>query len=192
MKRTILFTVTFILALSAQNKPTCDKCSATYISTAEMQAYGKRGMERHIIDQQVRAVDVGKSHVGIGMVYRGKLDQPQTASVAEHDYVSEVYHIIDGTATLVTGSTLVDAKPRPADYEAVRLLNGPGSNAVSTRNGATYHLVPGDVIVIPAGVGHWYTKIDDHISYLMVRIDPDKVVPLKDEAASKADLAKGR
>jgi hypothetical protein len=38
-------------------------------------------------------------------------------------------------------------------------------------------------------VGHWFTRIDDHITYLMVRIDPDKVVPLKSEAESKADLA---
>ncbi len=58
------------------------------------------------------------------------------------------------------------------------------------RNGATYQLKAGDVIVIPAGVGHWFTKVDDHIRYLMIRIDPDKVTPLKDEAASKADLAR--
>jgi hypothetical protein len=39
-------------------------------------------------------------------------------------------------------------------------------------------------------VGHWFTRIDDHIRYLMIRIDPDKVTPLKDEAESKADLKK--
>jgi len=44
--------------------------------------------------------------------------------------------------------------------------------------------------VIPAGTGHWFQKIDDHIDYLMVRIDPDKVTPIKDEAASKAYLSK--
>ena len=43
-------------------------------------------------------------------------------------------------------------------------------------------------IVIPAGVGHWFTQIDDHIRYLIIRVDPDKVTPLKDESASKADL----
>ena len=74
----------------------------------------------------------------------------------------------------------------------MRLLNGPGGNGVSIRGGATYQLKPGDVVIIPAGVGHWFTKIDDHISYLMVRVDPDKVTPLKDEAASKADLAGAR
>ena len=41
--------------------------------------------------------------------------------MAEHDLVSEVYHIIDGSATLVLGSDIVDLKPRPADDRAVRL-----------------------------------------------------------------------
>jgi quercetin dioxygenase-like cupin family protein len=72
------------------------------------------------------------------------------------------------------------------------MLNGPGSNGASIRNGATHQLKAGDVIVIPAGTGHWFTKIDDHITYLMIRVDPDKVTPLKDEAASKADLARTR
>jgi quercetin dioxygenase-like cupin family protein len=67
-------------------------------------------------------------------------------------------------------------------------LNGPGGNGASIRNGVTHHLRAGDVIVIPAGVGHWFTKIDDHIRYLMIRIDPDKVLPLKDAAASDAYL----
>jgi len=108
--------------------------------------------------------------------------------VAEHDLVSEVYHIMDGEATLVTGPDIVGVEQRPSTNNNVRNLNGPGSNGTSIRNGMTYHLKPGDVVVIPAGVGHWFTQIDDHIRYLMIRIDPDKVTPLKDEAASKADL----
>jgi mannose-6-phosphate isomerase-like protein (cupin superfamily) len=182
------------LALSAQDtKPTCASCPATYIANDEIQAYIKRGIARGgaVADQQVRAVNVGKSNVDIGLVYRGKLAAPTPQSAAEHDLVSEVYHIIDGSGTLVTGPDLVDQIRRPAENENVRLLNGPGNNAASIRNGVTYQLKPGDVIVIPAGTGHWFTRIDDHITYLMVRIDPDKVTPLKDEAASKADLRRG-
>ena len=78
---------------------------------------------------------------------------------------------------------------RPADNQAVRELNGPGNNAQSIRNGVTHQLKPGDVIVIPAGTGHWWTRIDDHITYLMVRVDPDKATPIKDEATSRAYLA---
>jgi mannose-6-phosphate isomerase-like protein (cupin superfamily) len=170
--------------------PSCEKCSGTYINAGEIQAYIKRSPPDAVSDQQVRAVDVGKSNVDIGVVYRGK--QTAGGAVAEHDKVSEVYHVIDGSATLVLGYDITDWKPRPADDRAVRLLNGPGGNGATIRNGATYQLKPGDVVIIPAGVGHWFTKIDDHIAYLMVRVDPEKVTPLKDEAASKADLSGGR
>jgi mannose-6-phosphate isomerase-like protein (cupin superfamily) len=175
-------------ALAAQDShPSCNKCSGTYITSGEVQAYLKRAPANAVVtDQQVRAVDVGKSNVDIGVVYRSKTGG---GAVAEHDLVSEVYHIIDGSATLVLGSDITELKRRPADDRAVRLLNGPGGNGASIRNGTTYQLKPGDVVIIPAGVGHWFTKIDDHISYLMVRVDPDKVTPLKDEAASKADLS---
>jgi mannose-6-phosphate isomerase-like protein (cupin superfamily) len=184
-------TAVVAMALLAQEtNPTCHHCSATYISNSELQSYLRRAPGRvanDVSDQQVRAVDIGKSNVDIGVVYRQKLTG--VAPVAEHDQVSEVYHVIDGSATLVTGPDIEGLKRRPSTNENVRMLNGPGANGTSIRNGATYELKPGDVIVIPAGVGHWFTKIDDHIRYLMVRIDPDKVTPLKDEAASKADLA---
>jgi mannose-6-phosphate isomerase-like protein (cupin superfamily) len=185
---TILLLAGCASALLAQDShATCNKCSGTYINSAEVKAYLKRAPADSVSDQQVRAVDVGHSNVDIGVVYRGK--KTAGGAVAEHDKVSEVYHVIDGSATLVLGSNITDLKPRPADDRAVRLLNGPGGNGKSIVNGATYELKPGDVVIIPAGVGHWFTKIDDHISYLMVRIDPDKVTPLKDEAASKADLS---
>jgi mannose-6-phosphate isomerase-like protein (cupin superfamily) len=180
-----------ITSLAAQGdpQPTCRMCPATYIPVDEIQAYAKKAMAERLTDQQVRDVEIGKSHIGIGVVYRGKLEKPAPESVAEHDLVSEVYHIIDGSATLVTGPDLVGKKRRPADLETVRLFNGPGNNSESINNGVTHQLKAGDVIVIPAGTGHWFTKIDDHVTYLMVRIDPDKVTPLKDEAASKAYLA---
>lgn len=175
------------LVLLAQ-QPTCNHCSATYVSTSEVQTYVKRAMAANLIDQQMRAVDIGKANIGVGVVYRGKLNEPAKASVAEHDQVSEVYHVIEGSATLMTGPDIVDPKRRPADLLTVREFNGPGNNGVSIKNGVSHHLVAGDVIVIPAGTGHWFTKIDDHITYLMVRIDPDKVLPLKNEAQSQAYL----
>jgi mannose-6-phosphate isomerase-like protein (cupin superfamily) len=178
-----------LLPLCAQ--PNCNKCPATYVSNDELQAYLKRVEGMGVSDQQVRALDIGKTNVDIAVVYRGKLAAPAKQSVAEHDKVSEVYHVIDGSATLMTGPDIVDLKPRPADDRAVRLLNGPGGNGASIRNGATYQLKAGDVVVIPAGTGHLFTRIDDHIRYLMIRLDPEKIAPLKDEAASKADLASG-
>jgi len=171
-------------------QPTCKMCPGTYIPKSEIDAYTQKAIAEKLTDQQVRDVEIGKAHIGIGVVHRGKLASPAPESVAEHDQVSEVYHIIDGTATLMLGPDIVGAKRRPATLETVRLFNGPGSNGSSIRSGVSYDLKPGDVVVIPAGTGHWFTKIDDHVDYLMVRIDPDKVTPVKSEADSKAYLSK--
>lgn len=170
-------------------QPTCEMCPGTYIPLAELEGYTKKAIAEKLIDQQVRDVFIGKAHVGIGMVYRGKLDRPAPDSVAEHDLVSEVYHVISGSATLVLGPDIVNRQRRPATLKTVVEFNGPGNNGSDIRNGVAHDLKPGDVIVIPAGTGHWFTKIDDHINYLMVRIDPDKVTPLRSEAQSEAYLA---
>jgi len=190
-KTAALFLLSLAVMPAQQMNPSCKDCSASYIGRDEIQAYLKRAPARAanaVADQQIRAVDVGKSHVDVGVVYRNGA-QAAGSAVAEHDLVSEVYYIIDGSATLVTGSDIVGWKARPADNQAVRLLNGPGGNGESIRNGVAHELKAGDSIVIPAGVGHLFTKVNGHIEYLMVRIDPDKVTPIKDEAASKADLA---
>ena len=186
-----------VVALVAQAKinptdpqPTCNMCPGYYIPLSELQAYTKKALAENLLDQQVRDIEIGKAHIGIGMVHRGKLDKPAPNSVAEHDQVSEVYHIIDGTATLMLGPDITNRERRPATQLTVREFNGPGNNGSDIRNGKSYDLKPGDVVVIPAGTGHWFQKIDDPIDYLMVRIDPDKVTPIKDEAASKAYLSK--
>ena len=193
---TIVVAGSFIGGLMAQTRinptdpqPTCQGCPGTYIPLAELDAYTKKAISERLTDQQVRDIDIGKAHVGIGMVYRGRLEKPQPNSVAEHDLVSEVYHVISGAATLVLGPDIVNRQRRPATLRTVVEFNGPGHNGSEIRNGVAHDLKAGDVVVIPAGTGHWFTKIDDHINYLMVRIDPDKVTPLRSEAQSKAYLS---
>ena len=185
-----------VAALIAQGRinptdpqPTCNMCPGTVIPLSELEAYTKKAIAERLTDQQVRDIEIGKAHVGIAMVYRGKLDRPNPDSVAEHDLVSEVYHVISGSATLVLGPDIVNRQRRPSTLQTVMEFNGPGNNGSDIRNGVAHQIKAGDVVVIPAGTGHWFTKIDDHINYLMVRIDPDKVTPLRSEAQSKAYLS---
>jgi mannose-6-phosphate isomerase-like protein (cupin superfamily) len=193
LKVVVLSVVTIAFPLLAQEpKPTCNHCSASYIPKSELDAYTKRAIESKLVDQQVRSADIGKAQVGIGMVTRGKLDLGSSSgeAVAEHEQISEVYYIIEGSATLLTGPEMVGLKPRPSTLKTVREQNGPGFGATSIKNPVTHELKAGDMMIIPAGTGHWFTKIDDHITYVMVRIDPDKVVPLKSEAQSHTYLNK--
>jgi len=179
--------------LSAQSvEPLCKGCSAVYIPASEVGEYEAIGRATNVIDQQMRSIDIGRAKVQVALVHRGKLDAPSQRSVAEHDLVSEVYYVLSGSATNRTSPDIVDLQRRSADDRAVRSLNGPGGNGADLRNAVTQELKAGDVLVIPAGTGHQFTKIDDHITYLMVRVDPDKVVPSMDQAASRKYLDENR
>jgi mannose-6-phosphate isomerase-like protein (cupin superfamily) len=173
-------------------QPTCTMCPGTYVPASELEGYANKALAEKLLDQQVRDIDIGKAHIGIGigMVHRGRLEQPAPDSVAEHDQISEVYHVLSGAATLVLGPDIVNRRRRPATMRTVVEFNGPGNNGSELRDGKAYEIKAGDVVVIPAGTGHWFTRIEDHIDYLMVRIDPDKVTPLKSEAQSQDYLSK--
>jgi mannose-6-phosphate isomerase-like protein (cupin superfamily) len=171
-------------------QPSCAMCPGAHIPLSEIEAYSEKAINENLTDQQIRAHDIGKAHVGIGLVYRGPLDGPRPNSVAEHDLVSEVYHIISGSATLMLGPDITEKERRPATMQTVREFNGPGHNGNEIRNGVSYNLRAGDVVIIPAGTGHLFTQIDDHVRYLMIRIDPDKVTPTKSQEQSRAYLAR--
>ena len=171
-------------------QPTCTMCPGTYIPSSEIDSYAQKALAENLLDQQVRDIDIGKAHIGIGRVHRGKLEKPAPDSVAEHDEISEVYHVLSGAATLVLGPDIVNRQRRPSTMRTVVEFNGPGNNGSEVRDGVAYEIKAGDVVVIPAGTGHWFTKIDDHVDYIMVRIDPDRVTPLKSEAQSQDYLSK--
>jgi mannose-6-phosphate isomerase-like protein (cupin superfamily) len=198
--RTLVITAVAIAAafligrLSAQQdvEPTCVMCEAEFVSASEIAEYVEVAKSLNLTDQQVRSIDIGKANVQIALAHRGALAAPAPNSVAEHDLVTEVYVVLSGSGTNRTGPNLVNAVRRPADNRAVQLLNGPGRNAADIRSASTHELKAGDVFVIPAGTGHQFTTIDDHITYLMVRIDPDKVVPSLDAAESRTYLDANR
>ena len=170
----------------------CVGCQAEHVPGAEIERYVEVAKARSLTDQQVRSLDVGRLNLQIALAHRGPLSAPEPRSVAEHDLVTEVYVVLSGRGTHRTGPRLVDPVRRPPDHRSVRLLNGPGHNAADIEDAATTTLAAGDVVVIPAGTGHQFTRIDDHITYLMVRLDPDKVVPLLDAAASRRYLEQSR
>src|SRR5215475_6467536 len=93
-------------------QPTCNMCPGYYIPGSELEAYTKKAIAKKLVDQQVKDIDIGKVHITIGVEHRKKLDKPN--AVAEHDQVSEVYRIIDGSATLVLSPDITNRQRRPA------------------------------------------------------------------------------
>jgi mannose-6-phosphate isomerase-like protein (cupin superfamily) len=150
---------------------------ATYVSAADIQANLSAAPNSATNPlPNIRVVDAGGYNVAVGVIHR-----PQTPPgvVAVHYKVTEIYHVTDGAATLVTGGTMVNAKPRPADAISVKLEDGPGASGTSIQGGVSRRIKAGDVVVIPAGVPHWFSAIEGSITYVVVRVDPDRLLAPK-------------
>ena len=148
--------------------------SAVDVTTADVRATLKSAPADGVMDQQIRVVDIGRYNIAIGVLHRAAKAK-QTA--IEHAQVTEVYHIIEGSGTFVTGGDMVDPTPSPADGNTVRVLVGPSTNGSAIRGGQSRKIGPGDVIVIPPGVAHWFSAVESDMNYLVVRVDADHVLP---------------
>lgn len=162
-----------MLALTAADtKPS----SATYVTNAQIQAALKSVPADSATDTPIRAVDVGKLNVGVAVVYRSA---KASQSAVAHDNVTEVYEILEGTGTLMTGGTILDAKGAVATAHDSTGPSGPSVRGTNLRGGEPRRVGPGDLVVIPPGVPHIFSQIDGTIKYVVVRTDPDRVLPLK-------------
>src|SRR5262245_46404014 len=123
-------------------------------------------------DRQMKVVDIGKYNVSVGVLHRGKTTPGAPVGAINHEHVTEVYYIISGSGTLLTGGTVDNPRPLAADSEIVKVAVGPSNNATFTRAAQSRRVGPGDVIIIPAGVYHGFDDVADHVDYISVRPDP--------------------
>jgi mannose-6-phosphate isomerase-like protein (cupin superfamily) len=80
--------------------------------------------------------------------------------VEVHDKETDVIYVVDGDATFVTGGKMTSGRD-----------NGPGQHlGKGIQGGESRHLVKGDVIVVPAGVPHWFKEVPHPISYHVVKV----------------------
>lgn len=128
-------------------------------------------------DRPVKIVDLGKYNVAIAVLRRGATKPGATVGAINHTKVTEVYYVVSGSGTLVTGGEVTGIKPIPADSQLVTTVVGPGSQATFVRPGQSQKLKTGDVVIIPAGVYHGFSEVPDHIEYVSVRPDVEKVLP---------------
>jgi hypothetical protein len=162
-------------ATPAQHMP---RGTATDISNADIQALIKKNAGAPVSDQQIRVMNInGEYNVGVGVVHRAKTAK-QSVGGSEHSQITEIYHVISGNGTLLTGGSIDNPKERAPDVEAVKTLTGPSTEGTQILNGTSRKLGPGDVVILPPNTPHTFTEITSpEIVYLVVRIDPHKVLP---------------
>lgn len=127
-------------------------------------------------DRQLRVVDMGKYNMGIGIIHRGPTnDKPgDPIPVIYHDFTPETYIITSGSGVLTTGGIIENKRPSPG---VPNVMNGPSGGGTAGAGAYSRVVHEGDIIIIPTMVAHGWSQITDHVTYLSVRPDPERVLP---------------
>ncbi len=137
------------LPLAAQDSPEPATFTSVAAILAELDQQGEAGGGGAAVT--ISAPDEFAPEI---FVRRRFASQPNNASI--HPVRDEIYHVIAGGGTLMTGGTVAD----------------PGDRTAGLRGGETRQIRAGDVIVIPAGMPHWFSRIDGSITYMNIRLGP--------------------
>jgi hypothetical protein len=175
----IVIAVSIELCAQPASSPHLPRGTATDVPLADIQATLAKTASAAVSDQAIRVIGINDEYnVGVGVVHRAKTDGRSKGGAIEHSQITEVYHVIEGNATLVTGGTIETPRESPADGQVVKVLNGPSTGGGQVQGGVSRKVGPGDVVVIPPNTPHWFSEItSDQIVYLVVRVDPHKVLP---------------
>jgi mannose-6-phosphate isomerase-like protein (cupin superfamily) len=91
-------------------------------------------------------------------IHASRREGPGMAEVHTRD--TDIAYVLEGTATLVTGGTATGLKSTAAEE-----LRGSGIVGGQTRK-----LSPGDVVIIPNGIPHWFKKVSVPFLYYVVKV----------------------
>jgi mannose-6-phosphate isomerase-like protein (cupin superfamily) len=144
------------------------QAAGTFVSKGQLDDALKKalaGPNGNIVDQKISTTTIegGKAHVA-----HLRRVQAETNALI-HDHVTEIYYILEGSGTLMTGGRLENAK----ESDLTNL--GAGMSHTGTHvGGASQKLAPGDVFVVPAGVPHRFSQLDGPIRYIVYRFEPGK------------------
>jgi mannose-6-phosphate isomerase-like protein (cupin superfamily) len=86
--------------------------------------------------------------------------EPGIAKVEIHASDTDIFYILDGSATFVTGGTAVEAANVAPDEIRATSIDG----------GESRQLAKGDVVVIPNGVPHWFKQVNGTFNYFVVKV----------------------
>jgi quercetin dioxygenase-like cupin family protein len=98
---------------------------------------------------------IAAPNLSILMAHR---DKPGMVEV--HDKETDTLYVLAGTATIVTGGTMIGGKAIEPGQQRGTDIEG----------GQPQALTKGDVMVIPAGVPHWFKEVHGSIDYYVVKV----------------------
>jgi mannose-6-phosphate isomerase-like protein (cupin superfamily) len=158
--RTAIAVLAFVLCtgLAAAQQPAqpAEKPAKTFISAADVaDLIAKAKSERK--DGQAL---VAETLVQLGS-YNGHLEyRASVGPAAVHEKEAELFYVLEGSATLVTGGKLVDEKRSSPDNLMGSAIEGGTPRQVSK----------GDFILVPENTPHWFSPINGAITVFSIHV----------------------
>ena len=82
------------------------------------------------------------------------------APASVHETEAEMFYVVEGTGTMVTGGKLVDEKR----------TNAANLSGTKIEGGESRKLAKGDFLIVPAGTPHWITGIDGALALMTLHL----------------------
>ena len=117
----------------------------------------------------MKVVDMGKYNVSVGVLHRAKTTPGAPVGAINHEHITEVYYVISGGGTLLTGGMVDNVRPAAADSEIVKVAVGASNNGTFRQAAQSRKVGPGDIVIIPPGVYHGFTDVADRSGWLLIR-----------------------
>ncbi len=176
---TTLVRILFFLSLSAVSAADSNYKVATVISAGDLVAAKAAAPADSVSDQPLSHVESAEGRLGIGVVHRPVIEAGGPVNAIQHHKQSEEYRVMAASGTLVTSAKITDSTALDPNGHVVQDLTGPSDIGVIEDVENSQLIAEGDVVIIPAGVAHGFSEITEAITYMVVRIDPERLVTLK-------------
>jgi mannose-6-phosphate isomerase-like protein (cupin superfamily) len=127
-----------------------------FTSSADVAALLAKAKSDHKPNQAV----VSEPMLELGS-YDGHLEyRPSVGPAAVHEKEAEIFYVIDGSATLVTGGKLVNEKR----------TNPSNLSGTAIEGGTPRTIAKGDFILVPENTPHWFSSIDGELVLFSVHV----------------------
>ena len=131
--------------------PTKTYSSATDVAALLAKAKAERKDGQPIVAERILQL----APYSANLEYRASV-----GAAAVHEKEAEVFYVIDGAATMVTGGKLVEEKRTNPENLTGTAIEGGTSRAVAK----------GDFVIVPENTPHWFSKIDGTIVLMSLHV----------------------
>ena len=143
------------LAFAQQPAPN-SAASRTMVSAADVAAMMAKAKADRKADQALLAQSmIQLAPYNVSLEYRAAV-----ANAAVHETEAELFYVIDGSATLVTGGKLT--------ADATR--NGANLTGKGIEGGTSRKVAKGDFIMVPENTPHWFSAIDGTVVLMSLHL----------------------